>query len=329
MEIELQEKIYEITESEKWHIHHPNQLSPFYDRLKLQKHKGVECYLFDFVNTLKENDIGIVRETRFTDIPLHFHKDMEMSYVYNGECTFQINGERLTLQKGDICIIDTDVIHSADYKNEKDVVFNLVFRKSFFSTIFLSKFTDKGILGSFLLNAITNDRSNDNYLIFHTEKNRNFRKVFDLLLMEHYFPTISSTSIIEHYFSILFLELINLLNDYEGYPNMNEDQKNIIIILKYINENYANCSLENIAEKMHFSVSYVYKLLKKMTGNTFTQIKLDQQMKEAHFLLTNTDMSILDILEKIGIKNPTYFYRKFKAIYGYTPNEYRVLNTLD
>ncbi|WP_440896643.1 AraC family transcriptional regulator [Amphibacillus sp. Q70] len=281
--------------------------------------------MFDFVNTLKENKIGIVKETRYTKIPLHFHKDMELSYIYGGECTFLINGKKVKLTKGDICIIDTDVIHSAEYKGENDIVFNLVFRKSFFSSVFLTKFADKGVLGNFLLNAITNNQVNDNYLIFHTEKNKNFRKVFDLLLMEHYFPSLSSISIIEHYFSILFLELINLLNDFEGYQNLDCDQKDIFAILKYIEENSAICSLNDISEKMHFSTSYIYKLLKKKTGKTFSQLKLEQQMKEADFLLSNTELPVTEILEKIGIKNPTYFYRKFQTVYGYTPKQYRIL----
>ncbi len=319
----LEDKIYEVTESERWHKKNPGRLSPFYNQLKLQEHNGVNCYLFDFINTLKENYIGIVKETRYTEIPLHFHRDMEFSYVYDGEGVFQINGKELCLKKGDICIIDTDVLHCAEYKKEKDIIFNIVFRKSFFSTNFLARFADKGVLGAFLLHAITSNQSNDNYLIFHTGKNKKFRKVFDLMLYEYYFPTISSISIIEHYFSILFLELINSLNNCEGYPSLNNEQKNIFIILKYIEENCTSCSLNDIAEQMHFSISYIYKLLKKNIGLTFSDLKLEQQMKEVNFLLTNTRLSILEILEQVGIKNPTYFYTKFKLIYGYTPKEYR------
>ena len=177
-----------------------------------------------------------------------------------------------------------------------------------------------------MLNAITNKQSNDSYLIFHTLNNPNFRVIFDLLLKEHYFPNLSSNSIIEHYFAILFLELINLLNESDGFPSLNDDQRNIVVLLKYIEENCADCSLHDIAEQMHFSVSYLYKLLKKMTGNTFSQLKLEQQMKEADFLLTSTDMPILEILDRVGIKNTTFFYRKFRSIYGYTPKEYRILN---
>jgi len=322
----LQEKIFEITESEEWHLNNPDKLSPFYDKLKLQKYKGVDCYLFDFVNTLKENFIGIVKETRFTKIPTHYHIDMEMSYVYEGECTFLIKGQKIHLTKGDLCIIDTDIIHSAEYKSENDIVFNIVFRKSFFTSHFLSKISDKGILGTFLLNAISSNQSHDSYLIFHTLDNDNYRTIFGLMLSEYIFPSSYSISLIEHYFSILFLELINSLHDYDRYPHLNEAQKNMVTILKYIEENYAECSLsmEGIAHTTHFSVSYIYKLLKTMTGATFSQLKLEQQMKEVDFLLRNTSLPITEVIEKVGIKNPTYFYKKFKSIYGCTPKEYKI-----
>jgi AraC-like DNA-binding protein len=46
-------------------------------------------------------------------------------------------------------------------------------------------------------------------------------------------------------------------------------------------------------------------------------------MEEIVLLLGNTDLSIHRIMEQCGLSNETYFYKRFRALYGISPNEYR------
>ena len=116
---ELELFLYRHTESESWHLQHPGQLSHLYAKMKQEEFRGEVGYCFDFVNTLKKDMIGMIKETRFTVIPKHHHVDMELNYIYSGSCTFVINGREITLKKGDLCILDSDVWHSAtSYKKE-------------------------------------------------------------------------------------------------------------------------------------------------------------------------------------------------------------------
>lgn len=141
---ELELFLYRHTESESWHLQHPGQLSHIYDEMKQEKFRGEVGYCFDFVNTLKKDMIGMIKETRFTVIPKHHHVDMELNYIYSGSCTFVINGREITLKKGDLCILDSDVWHSAtSYKKEHDIVINIVFRRHFFDGVFLSRLSQQ------------------------------------------------------------------------------------------------------------------------------------------------------------------------------------------
>ena len=63
---ELELFLYRHTESESWHLQHPGQLSHLYDKMKQEKFRGEVGYCFDFVNTLKKDMIGMIKETRFT-----------------------------------------------------------------------------------------------------------------------------------------------------------------------------------------------------------------------------------------------------------------------
>lgn len=319
----LNKRIYQTTVSEKWHIQNKNTLSPFYKSLKTKNYNGKKVYFFDFVNTLKGCNVGMIRETRYTTIPSHLHKDMEMNYVYSGKCTFLINGKRITLKKGDVCILDTDVVNSAEYKNKDDIVFNIIFKKEFFSSIFLSQFNGSDVLSEFLLNAVIGKKSFDNFLIFHTSKIPEFAAVFDMILQEHYFPKANSIHVIEGYCSVLFFFLSRLVGDVSQNLIIDRNDRNVLKILQEIENKDGNCSLNELAEKFHFSASTIYKLLVTATGKNFTQIKIDAQLKKAKFLLTETSMSITDIMLDTGIKNTTFFYDKFLKKFGATPKEYR------
>lgn len=115
MDSNLKQLLYTHTETEEWHRTHPGELSPRYNRVETTTINGEEVYLFDWKETLDENPVGLIKESRFTDIPPHMNRDMELNYVYDGVCTFIVNGRRLLLKKGDVLICNTGVVRSVPY----------------------------------------------------------------------------------------------------------------------------------------------------------------------------------------------------------------------
>lgn len=140
MDSNLKQLLYTHTETEEWHRTHPGELSPRYNRVETTTINGEEVYLFDWKETLDENPVGLIKESRFTDIPPHINRDMELNYVYDGVCTFIVNGRRLLLKKGDVLICNTGVVRSVPYvKGEHDIVISIVFKKEMFDSLFLSQ----------------------------------------------------------------------------------------------------------------------------------------------------------------------------------------------
>jgi len=82
-------------------------------------------------------------------------------------------------------------------------------------------------------------------------------------------------------------------------------------------------TLEQTAEHFRFSSAHLGRIIKKVTGKTFSTIVQEQKFKHALMLLRLTDKSIDDISREIGYNNLTYFYKKFHLLFGVTPNEYR------
>lgn len=322
----LEDFLHTYTQSEHWHLTHPHQLSPFYNMLQKEYYLGQECYFFDFSNTLKNENIAIIKESRFTTIPAHHHKYMEINYVYEGTCTFLINNNEIVLNKGDLCILNPNVIHSAtNYKCENDIIINIVFKRDFFNSVFLSRLSNKGIISKFLFNSISRNQHKDRYLIFHTTNNLKFHHVMQLLLCEYFEPSTCYTELIQTYITAMFLELINSICAPDTIINNdNTSYDRILEYLNYIEYNYKNCSLKDLAYTFGYNPNYISNILKNSTGYSFSELKSLQQIIEASFLLANSDESINDIIFKVGCNNINYFYKKFKKVFHMTPKEYRL-----
>ena len=99
-------------------------------------------------------------------------------------------------------------------------------------------------------------------------------------------------------------------------------------IFTYIKENFRShdFSLEELALKFDFSVSYLSKLIKEETGETFSkhvqQLRLDYIQQQ----LIETDDTIKTIIHDAGYYDVSNFTRKFRQLVGVTPGQYRLLN---
>ena len=82
-------------------------------------------------------------------------------------------------------------------------------------------------------------------------------------------------------------------------------------------------SVEQIAKELNISSSHAKNVFKKYTGITIFDYLFEKRMKEAEKLLSETDLHIYQIAEKVGYKSKAYFSTAFQKYTGTTPNEYR------
>ncbi|GKX65768.1 AraC family transcriptional regulator [Inconstantimicrobium mannanitabidum] len=278
------------------------------------------------IPNLNLEKLSFIKHNRFAPVNNHKHKFIEMSYIYSGQINEVINGTPITLKKGDLIILDTNVIHSVDVTGTNDIMLNFLINREYFNNSFFNYLDSENVVTSFLLHALYESHKYNTYLIFDTEKNEFIHNIICKLTEELIAPNLNSTAITDSCVIILFSELLRIYNSQEknkDNANLSKQTKLAIEISNYISSNYETISLASAAKHFHFTPNYFSNIVKKYTGQNFKDLILDERLKKSSYLLRNTNLTIEEVIEKVGISNIQFFYKKFKEHFGVTPHKYR------
>ena len=92
----------------------------------------------------------------------------------------------------------------------------------------------------------------------------------------------------------------------------------------YLAENlHERVSLDGLAKHFHFSKSHLCHLFKENTGQGIKSYFLDEKLKEAERLLSQTELSVTEIAERMAFDSPQHFAKSFRQHTGLSPSAYR------
>lgn len=110
----------------------------------------------------------------------------------------------------------------------------------------------------------------------------------------------------------------------QGGMVQESDDRLITQVKVYCRENYDKvCSLDDIAEHIYISKSYLSQLFKEKTGVSIWNYFTDIRMEEAKKMLASGHTKAADVSRLLGYKNPSHFGRIFKERVGTSPKEYQ------
>lgn len=127
------------------------------------------------------------------------------------------------------------------------------------------------------------------------------------------------------------LEIFNMIRDsivqISRFINLNINSNNRAVvdrIIRYIESNYSqDLSLNDIGQVVYMNPKYVCQLIRKETGETFTDILARVRIEKAKEMMKDIRYKIYEIAGLVGINDSRYFSQIFKKITGLSPSEYR------
>lgn len=291
--------------------------------------------------------IEIRPHTRFIHFPKHTHNYVEMVYMCQGTTEHIIGGtEHIILNSGDLLLMNQHAVHEVLPASEDDIAINFIIMPEFFPYT-MELIDHQNSLFEFLTSVLSSSEPDCDYLYFRVgnvapvqnlvenliwninrshatfcSENPHQPRVPDLMADSY-----ESFNNINHLtMGLLFLTLTEYADTLSQTKSSSYEQKLVLSVLKYIEHNYKDGTLEYIAGQYHLAPYTLSRILKKQTGNSFKELLVQQKMTRAAWLLTNTSLSTEEIFHAVGYENSSYFHKKFREIYHQTPKEYRNSN---
>lgn len=260
------------------------------------------------------------QHARYSIVPSHVHNYIEINYVLHGGVTELIEGKKYRLKTGDMCFLDTNTIHTLLDTNENDIIINILIKKEYFTSYFLNQIPHQGELASFIMQCISNETSEADFLIIRSAKL--IKPLILDILDEQRRKETGYLHVMEAFLQVFFIRLTR------AQTFMISNQHDLTHDIRaYIQANFRDTTLNKAAAYFSFQPNYFSYLVHKQTGQTFKQLVQAKQMEMATSYLINTDWPITRIIDELGFTNNTFFYKKFQQTFAETPKEYREQHT--
>lgn len=317
MRQELVEKLSKITDEEK---------------IILERKKGVEKkiyssrkeFVIDKQKMLANNELIRVRtHTRFVDFPMHKHDYIEVVYVVKGSMKHVINDSEVLMEQGDMLFLNQHICHSIQPAGKDDVAVNFLIQPQFFDISFEMMTDKKNALADFIISILEKDVHAARFLHFRLDGIVEIENIVENLVYSLVSGDKQDDMINRNLMGVLFLYLLKYIGTLKkDQPNNYYDMK-MAEVLGYIENNYAEASLTELADKVSMTTSVLCRFIRKKTGSTFSELLQQKRFSKAMNLLRETELSVGDIIHSVGYENNSFFHRKFREIYKISPKEYR------
>lgn len=152
------------------------------------------------------------------------------------------------------------------------------------------------------------------------ERNDLFEEIFSTLDRALTPDSIRYASALFHH----YIATLKSLPEYRGVFGNGDPDDIIEATVHFLMENVEKpLTLQEIADYSGFSASHLSAVFKRRTGQAPLPYFNHLKIRRACRLLTDTDMKMNSICNKVGIADPYYFSRLFSKVIGMSPSEYR------
>lgn len=269
---------------------------------------------------LEQGKLITVRpHTRFVHFPEHTHDYVEIVYMCRGKTTHIVNDTPIVLSEGELLLMGQNTRQEILPAGEGDIAVNFIVQPEFFGGTLDFLGSEETPLRDFIVRCLCGDNPSG-YLHFKVADVKPVQNLVENLLWTLITDTPNRRSINQLTMGLLFVQL---LNHTDKLTVGNKEQDTIVWVLRYIEEHFADGSLTEIADMLHYDVTWLSREIKRRTGKTYTQLLQEKRLSQAAWLLRNTTQKVADIGISVGYENLSYFHRIFGQHFGISPKTYR------
>lgn len=238
-------------------------------------------------------------ESKGSNSPFHFHSQIELYFVDEGEMEVWVNDNRTVLHSGEVSVAFSYDAHC--YRSIGKALGNYIVIPTYMCKEFVHAFQGKQAKTPFIRDPETVQK---------------LRACYDELKKD-------TTNKIktQGYIYVLLGTLLECISFEETHESV--DHKLSSQLLFYINENYKNdITLASIAVEFGYHASYLSRYFKSCFGIGINQYITVVRLKQAVLLMQDDKNSITYCAFESGFNSMRTFYRAFFEEFHCTPREY-------
>ena len=119
-------------------------------------------------------------------------------------------------------------------------------------------------------------------------------------------------------------DVVNALKNLKAAETLDRREEEIKSrINEYIDGNITDARLGELAHRLGYSEAYMGRLVRKTLGESFSKVLLDRRCVLAERLLSESDLSVEEIISRVGYENESFFRSIFKKKHGVSPYQYK------
>lgn len=259
-----------------------------------------------------------VWEFDFHCIDWHWHPELEMIYVDSGETTVSIGGERVFVPEGCGMLINGRMVHR--FMSERSTRMpNIVFSPALLApegSLIYRKYIQPLLEGSFSHCLL------DPQIAWHADVLQLLRTIFS----DHEKGDVNQLRTLR-----LMLEMWEIIVSHvEISPSScgsrrTEEQARLQIMLQFIQDHYREpISLQHIADSVYISKSSALQIFHRGIHQSPVAYLINYRLNCAAQQLSTTERTVAAIAADTGFSSAGYFCRRFRELYGVTPQQYRL-----
>lgn len=251
------------------------------------------------------------------NINWHLHPEYEIVFIKNGSGKILIDTHHSSYTNGLLIFLNPNVPHvpfnNKDFKDNVEVV--IQFKKEFIDER-LSRFPEFKTIVQFITSIsrgiiYTNETHKELTDLFLNFKNQN--SLEKLLSFIHLLSHLSESK--------YKTNLDQMIPQLQITPTVRD---RIAVVYEFVNINYhKTIKSETIANLLGLTPNSFCRLFKQYTNRRFIDFLNEFRIRKAMELLEDDHLQIIEIMNKCGYNDPSYFTRQFKKYNNISPSKYR------
>ena len=252
------------------------------------------------------------------NVQLHSHLYYEVIFCVSGHIEYLIETRRYRIHPGDLIIVPPSVSHRPLLPAKMDEPYNryIMWLSMDYVRLFQKKYPDCNFL-----------QHESKILRLNADSKQKLLTIFDQGTRESSAKKIGWQAMLESSALQVFV-LLKRLSVADTSLHLAEKEELFDRIVIYIDQNLASpISLESAANALFLSPSTIGKAFRNKSGTSFYRFVTQRRLNAAKSLILD-GIDLKNVAPQVGFQDYSAFFKAFRAEYGVSPSEYRLVYQL-